>query len=66
MQDHAKGICVSFMLKFCFLFFNVYTKIFSLSPLGQEYHHSGTQLVNTFENTNVYKDLSSFDQISKY
>lgn len=60
MQDHAKGIYVSLMLKFCFLFFNVYTKVFSLSPLGQEYYLSGTEFVNTFENTNAYKDVSSF------
>lgn len=56
------------MFEFCaiFCFFNVYTKVFSLSPLGQENYHSSSQSVNTFENNNAYKELSSFNQISKY
>lgn len=51
---------------FSFLFCNVYTERFSLSPLGRENYHSSSQFVNTFENNNAYKDLSSFDQTLKY
>lgn len=67
MQDHAKGICklyIQVMLNF--LFFNVYTKKFSFSSLGQEKYHSSSQFVNTFENNNAYKAFLSFDQLSKY
>lgn len=67
MQDHTKGICnLKVQVLLNFLFLKVYTKKFSLSSSGQENCHSSSQFVNTFENHNTYKDLPSFNQVSKY
>lgn len=67
MQDHNKGICnLKVQVLLNYLFSSVYSKKFSLSSLGQENYHSSSQIVNTFENYNAYKDLPSFDQVSKY
>lgn len=68
MQDHTKGICnLKVQVLLNFLFLNVFKcKKFSLSSLGQENCHSSSQFINTFENHNAYKDVPSFDQVSKY